>query len=394
MGHSLDRRLFVLGSLAGLGAFAPQLRAGAATGNGRTLVLIQLSGGNDGFSTLVPYSHDAYARARRTTRFGASEVLRIDARVGLHPRLRGLREAFERGHLAIVEGIGYPGPSRSHFRSLDVWHAASPRGRAAGTGWVGRAIDRLPGAARHALVHLGSRPPFALHSASRSPLCIDAGLLRLTDPATSRARTAARELGGTELSANPRLALLQAVLREAQSSFDELRGTLVEAPTRVTYPAHSFAQELRQAAALIHAELGVRVCSIELGSFDTHHNQRERHDRLLAELDGGLAAFLADLEQSEAGRNAVVVLFSEFGRRVAENASGGTDHGAAGLALVLGASVRGGFHGRPPELESLENGDLAFTTDFRSLYAHCIRHVFELDPASVVGGTFPALDLA
>jgi len=389
--QAFDRRAFVLGSLWGLGGLStPSLGARPGPGPGRTLVLIQLTGGNDGLSTLVPHGDDAYGRARRATRFGTSEVLRLDERVGLHPKLVRLRELFERGRLALVEGVGYPEPNRSHFRSLDIWHAADARGRAAGTGWIGRCIAQLEDPAPHAVVHFGAEPPFALHSA-RAPLCLTSAVLDATDPARPRAFQVP---GAPELSMEPTsetLASLRLRISETNASLATLRAALARPTPKIAYPGSDFAQDLRRAAALIHAELGVRVCSLELDGFDTHGNQRGRHDRLMGDLDRALDPFCKDLQKSEAGREALVLLFSEFGRRVEENASGGTDHGAAGLAMALGARVRGGLHGHAPSLDALANGDLAFTTDFRSLYAGCIEHVFGLDPARVLGASFPRI---
>jgi uncharacterized protein (DUF1501 family) len=389
----IDRRAFVLGGLWGLGGLAAR-PLGALPGRdpARTLVLIQLTGGNDGLSTLVPYSDDGYARSRRATRLGASDVLRLDERVGLHPKLTRLGEMLERGRLALIEGIGYPSPNRSHFRSLDIWHAADARGRAAGTGWIGRCVAALEDPAPHAVVHFGSRPPFAL-SAAHAPLCLTQSVLDATGPARARAREAP---GAPELGAGPAsgtLASLRRLLTETHSSLATLRAALDRPAPGISYPSIPLGRDLRRAAALIHAELGVRVCSLELDGFDTHRDQRGKHERLMADLDRALDAFAKDLQRSAAGRETLVVLFSEFGRRVEENASGGTDHGAAGLALALGARVRGGLIGSPPRLDELVDGDLVFTTDFRSLYATCIEHVFGLDPVAILGPGFPALEL-
>jgi uncharacterized protein (DUF1501 family) len=388
MRSALDRRMFVLGGLGGLGALARPLRARLpARGEvGRTLVLLQLTGGNDGLSMLVPYADDAYRRARRETR--VEDVLRIDGRVGLHPHLRGLRELLERGRLALIEGVGAPEPSRSHFRSLDLWHAADPRGRAAGAGWIGRALARLEGEALQAVVHFGATPPFALHSSGRAPVCLTPALLLAADPARSLALRASEGLASPDSPADEALALVRSRWREARQATAMLQAALDASGGRADYPASRLGRDLRGAAALIHAQLGVRVCSLELDGFDTHRDQRVRYSRLMEELDGALGAFLADLERSPAGRETIVLLFSEFGRRLAENASGGTDHGAAGLALALGVGVRGGLLGRPPSLEALDDGDPVHTTDFRGLYARCLEHVFGLAPETVLGGAF------
>jgi uncharacterized protein (DUF1501 family) len=188
--RGLDRRMFVLGGLAGVGALQPL--AGALgrrrPGPERTLVLVQLTGGQDGLSMLVPAVDDAYARARKSTRIAAADVLALDERVGLHPELRRLRRLYGEGKLALIEGVGYPEPNRSHFRSLDIWHAADPRGRGVEAGWIGRCVQRLPEPGPLAVVHLGARPPFALHAPRHAPLALTAGLLRATDPARARAR--------------------------------------------------------------------------------------------------------------------------------------------------------------------------------------------------------------
>ncbi len=390
-----DRRMFVLAGLGGLAARARPLGARTRATPGRTLVLLQLTGGHDGLSMLVPYSDDGYARARSNTRLAAGEVLALDARVGLHPELSRLRALFGEGGLALFEGVGYPAPNRSHFRSLDVWHAADARGRGLAAGWIGRALERFPDLPPHAVVHFGPRPPFALHSPVRAPLCLTPRLLRATDPGRSPALDAARALDEPEPGGNDALALVRDRWHAAQASTQRLRTALEAAPARgatpVPYPDTGLARDLESCAALIHAELGLRVCSLELDGFDTHRDQRGRHARLMAQLDGALAAFAADLARSDAGRETLVLCFSEFGRRVAENASGGTDHGAAGLALALGPRVAGGLHGTPPSLRDLDDGDLAFTTDFRRLYATCLEHVFGLAPADVLGAPFAPL---
>lgn len=393
MHPSLDRRSFLLGSAGALSVLAAPAGARALVrrrpATERTLVLIQLSGGNDGLSMLVPYADDAYGRARKSTRLDPDRVLRLDARVGLHPRLTGLRELFEQGRLALVEGIGYPQPNRSHFRSLDIWHAADARGRGMSAGWIGRCAERLETPVPHSVVHLGPRPPFSVHSSRRAPLCLTPTLLRARAPAPEEAEFAAAGDPGE----GETLELVRGLLRDVESSTALLHQALERRPSRVKYPVSGFARDLRTAAALVHADAGVRVCALELDGFDTHRDQRNRYERLMGDFDGGLTAFLQDLQASEAGREALVVLYSEFGRRVEENASGGTDHGAGGLALALGTRVRGGLLGRPPALDALDDGDLAFTTDFRRLYASCIEHVFGLDPAAVLGEEHAPLGL-
>jgi len=387
MGARLDRRLFLLGGLGGLAALQRPLCARPSPGPERTLVLIQLTGGHDGLSMLVPYSDDAYGRARRTTRIQPEEVLRLDERVGLHPGLKELRELFDHGRVAWIEGIGYPEPVRSHFRSMDVWHAADARGRGTGTGWIGRCVEALPEIRPHTVVHLGTKPPFSLYSTRQSPLCLTPALMRITEPGRAGVReaSAALEPAPDRDEAGGLLELVRGRMRDAEASAARLHAVLDARREHAPYPGSGLAQDLRSAAALIHAEVGMRVCSIEVGGFDTHRDQRGRHDRLMGDLDRALGAFWKDLVQSEAGRESLVVLYSEFGRRFEENDSRGTDHGSAGLALALGARVRGGLHGAPPALDALVDGDPAFTTDFRRLYADAVGHVFGFEPEVVLG---------
>ncbi|MSR61197.1 MAG: DUF1501 domain-containing protein [Planctomycetes bacterium] len=388
MSPPLDRRMFVFGSAAAL-ARPAGLRGRSAPQ--RTLVLVQLTGGNDGLSMVVPYADDVYGRARSSTRIPAGELLRLDERIALPRTLAGLHALHQDGKLALFEGVGHPYPNRSHFRSLDIWHAAGPRERGAPSGWIGRCMERLTGLSPFAVVHLGLRPPFALASPRQPPVVVTPAILLAGDPALSPALAQARELECASPGENPALAGVRARWHQAQSALLEVRAAFEQRRPNVVYPPTDFAQDMRNAAALIHSELGVRVISLELGGFDTHRDQRIRHQRLMAELDGGLTALRADLERSEGGREALVLVFSEFGRRVVENASDGCDHGKAGPALALGSRVRGGLHGRGPSLTELDDGDLAYTTDFRSLYAGCIEHVFALAPEDVLGARFPAL---
>jgi uncharacterized protein (DUF1501 family) len=225
------RRAFLLSSLGGLAAFARPLGARRAPAPAPALVLVQLSGGCDGLSVLVPHANDVYARERRATRIQSRDVLPLDERVGLHPELGRLRELFEHGRLALVEGVGYPQPNRSHFRSLDIWHAADERGRAVGTGWLGRVLARLPDAEAHAVVHLGLEPPFSLQSVERAPLCVTRGLLRATDTERSGPLDAAEESGShadAAGQASPALALVRERWRVARSSMARLRPLLAE----------------------------------------------------------------------------------------------------------------------------------------------------------------------
>ncbi|MDP6407927.1 MAG: DUF1501 domain-containing protein [Planctomycetota bacterium] len=391
---NLDRRGFVAGGLSLLGgAGLLSSRAFAALGAqeeqaDRTLVLIQLSGGNDGLSTVVPFGDDAYQSKRSRTLAPSEGLHKLDGYRALHPNLGKLARHFEEGGLAIVEGVGYPGPVRSHFKSLDVWHSASLSGRAAREGWVGKVCNTawkespLP----ELVVHLGGKVPYSLHSLEHSAVAFEIPESYRWLGDGHEAETLRKGSEGGER--NSVLDRLRGVLRDAQESSTRIRAAARAYRTDVEYPDTPFGRGLRVIAGLIEARGGTRVFSIELGGFDTHNNQKAAHDTLMSTVDDALNAFLRDLRGREAGDRTMVMMFSEFGRRVAENGSGGTDHGKAGPMFLAGTPVEGGIFGEHPSMTELDGGDLAFTTDFRSVYATAIEDWFGVPHAEVLGETF------
>ncbi|MEM7306812.1 MAG: DUF1501 domain-containing protein [Planctomycetota bacterium] len=363
-------------------------------GDGAVLVLVQLSGGNDGLSTVVPYADDAYHAARSTTRIDQDEVLPLDDYVGLHPALGGLRGLYDEGRIAIVQGCGYPRPNRSHFKSMEIWHSADLRGRAAGQGWVGRLCTAAFGDRTEAsrLVHIGGTVPFSLYSPVH-------GASSFVVPEGYRWIGKEDEVAGYDAderrkpSGKSRLDFLRGVLSDARESSKAIRTAAASYRPKVDYPDDSFGLDLRAAAALVRGDVGARVLSVELRGFDTHSSQRSPHNTLMRRLDHGLSAFLRDLGSGEETRDVVVLAFSEFGRRVQENGSRGTDHGAAGPMFVAGTRVRGGLHGAHPSLVELEGGDLVHTTDFRAVYGAAIEACFGVRTADVLGAGTKPLDL-
>ena len=370
MNPMLDRRTLLQ---AGIAASGLALKRPSRSRSLQQLVVIQLTGGNDSLSTVVPYADDAYRAARKTTLI--DQPLVLDDRRGLHPALTRLRDRWDAGQLAIIEGVGYPEASRSHFKSLEIWHTGSTRGRAAGPGWIGglaQTAEAGPWAGSRCgtVVHVGRKAPYSLKRERGAALVLES-------PSAYRwlggARTSeTAEVCAEMATASPRdhlLAAMRDVVDEAEESSKVLRHTIEAHEPAVAYPEEPFAASLRDLAGLVHAELGLRALSTTLTGFDTHSNQRQRHDGLMATFDAGLGAFLEDLALSEAGRSTAVLVYSEFGRRLAENGSNGTDHGLAGTAFLCGAPVRGGFHGETPSLTELQGGNPIHTTDFRSIFA-------------------------
>jgi uncharacterized protein (DUF1501 family) len=407
----IDRRRFLELSAAALGglaftaphASARVLRRGPRARRGApVLVLVQLGGGNDGLNTVVPFADPAYHAARKNLAIGERDVLPLSAGkrgrgaqpLGFPKELARLHRFFEEERLGVVLGAGYPDPNRSHFKSMDIWHTGDAAGRLSGPGWIGKLT-----AARHGestdpnrLVHVGDELPYALNSSLHPAVAFRA---------PRRYRWAGDESELVDAGPRPmdsdgegdNLDFLRGVQRDARASSAEVRGAMARYRPSVEYPDEPFAQSLAVAAALIASELHSEVISVQLTGFDTHNDQPNRHGRLMAELDAGLGLFLEDLRSQGLDEDVLVLGFSEFGRRVQENASRGTDHGTAGPMFLAGPLAKPGFHGEQPSLTDLdERGDLRHSVDFRTVYAAVLAGVFEVDPEAVLGRHWEPLD--
>ncbi len=384
-----DRRTFLQLGVAGAGLWAlrdlealSKLPADAR----RVLVVLQLSGGNDGLNTLVPIDDPAYGKARRALGLDRNSVHRIGDGRALHPALKAAAELTARGRIAWIQGIGYPNPNRSHFKSMDIWHAADPSGRDLRFGWLGRALDELAGRRPRAdlAVNLAQKPPLALNGRRVKPISFtNPALYRFTGP-DDEGRLFA-DVVKAESSGGGILSELRRTAREAVETSAEIRRAALGYRTPVSYPRGPLGNALKTIAALLAAGLPTRVYYAYHNGFDTHVNQMGRHSQLLARLDEALAAFQKDLERLGVADRVALFGFSEFGRRVRENRSNGTDHGCASVAFLMGTRVRGGLHGRYPSLEDLDHGDLRFTTDFRDVYAALLGGWLGVDPARVLG---------
>lgn len=355
-----------------LGALPPALARAAAPG--RVLVLLELNGGNDGLNTVVPFADPAYARARPTLAIPRDRLLPLDERLGLHPALAPLMPLWHTREFAIALGLGYTRPNRSHFRSIEIWNSGFGAEEALREGWLHRVIAEAgapPDFPAQGIVLGGGEGPLA--GSALSPLV-------LGDP--RQLREAASLPAGAADAANPALAHILAVRAHLQGAALEIERRLAAAPALQTaFPKTALGSQLQRAAALIAAGVPAAVLKLQHGGYDSHAQQAVRHAVLLAELAEGLAAFRAALIEAGAWRRTLVATYSEFGRRVAENASGGTDHGAAAPHFLLGGALRGGFLGTQPPLDDLENGDLKPNLDFRRLYATLAQDWLGLPPA-------------
>ncbi len=370
---------------------------GNAPGATRTLVVVQLTGGNDGLNTVIPYSNDAYRKNRPTLAQPDNQILRLTDDIALHPSMTGMKALFDKKQLAIVQGVGYPNPNRSHFRSMEIWQTAAPD-RMGTEGWVGRYLDAIRSGRTSPLtgINIGNEANEALQSAHAAVPTIQ-GLANFgvvfPHNGDGDVRTAALksvQMGDTN---TPYGALFQQTAADTYESADKIQAGIKKYHSSVQYPTGGFGTGLQEVASLIAADLGTRVFYVSFGggSFDTHTNQARRHVQLLTQLSDGLAAFQSDLDQMGKADQVVTVCFSEFGRRVHENAGGGTDHGTASEMFIVGQPVKGGLYGQYPSLTDLDQGDLKFTTDFRSVYATLIDRWLGSHSEAVLGSRYEDL---
>lgn len=368
---------------SGMPAFLARAAAQAQVGGGgKTLVVIQLTGGNDGLNTLVPYSNGAYYAARPNIAIPKKDVLTLTPDLGMHPALKPLLPLWDAGQLAWIENVGYPNPNRSHFASMAIWHTADPT-QAESDGWIGRMAEKIgdPFCASN----IGGTTPQALRAADFSLPSIetvDGFQVKLPQGLEGAFNT---------MLATPRQGEADYLIRATRQMLKNtarVQANVQKYKGGATYPEGKFALQLRDTARLIAAGVGQRVLYVSLGGFDTHAGQRAEQDDLLGQLSSGLSAFYADLEGQGLAKDVIVMGFSEFGRRVAENDSAGTDHGKGSVMFALGRGVRGGIHGSSPDLEKLSEGDIIYKQDFRGVYAEALSRWLALDSRGILGGDF------
>jgi len=366
--------------------------AAAEAGNDRVLVVVQLSGGNDGLNTIIPYKHSAYRKNRPAIGIPANQVLRINDELGFHPSMQGCADLLEDGKLAVVQGVGYPNPNRSHFESMDIWHTCQRKGSPRQEGWLGRYLNvASPQSVDAPALHLGAeKQPLALTSQKiRVPSIASLDRFRLDDENNQKLRSAIGDVTAAKRPASsPLLGFIQTSTTSALAASERIKQARAKYTTPVAYPDSKLAEKLRTTAQLIDAGLQTRVYYMTLESFDTHSQQPAAHAALLNQLSSAVAAFIRDLNHHGHGDRVLLMSFSEFGRRVAENASEGTDHGAAGPMLVAGNKVQAGPLGEHPSFDDLLNGDLKFHTDFRQVYAAILEQWLGCDSQPVLGGKF------
>ena len=429
---------FLADTFSALQAQAADSATQIATGKDATiLVVLQMAGGNDGINTVVPYANDFYHRARPRIGLKAADVLPLNDAVGLHGALKGFKELYDGGELSVIQGVGYPNPNRSHFRSTEIWQTASDSDRVEKHGWIGRYFDAACAGADPAVgVTIGSQLPEAFFAAQPKGICFNnpqnyrfmangdateesykkLNELELSGPLPNGGMSAAESSSSNSASlmledtanSGGSIGMLPAVMPmtggraidfisrtalDAQHSSDEIRGIAARVQNQAVYPGSPLGGSLKMVAKLIGGGLPTRVYYVSQGGYDTHTNQIPTQQRLLQDLGDSMKAFVDDLKaQGNLGR-VLVMTFSEFGRRVSENANGGTDHGAAAPMFVVGSKVKAGLLGHYPSLapQDLFQGDVKYNVDFRSVYAGVLENWLKTRSAPILGRQFPVL---
>ena len=361
------------------------------------LVVLQLSGGNDGLNTVIPYADDVYYSARPQLGIAAENVLKIDDSAGFHPAMKGFADLLEADTLSIIQGVGYPNPNRSHFESMDIWHSCRRKTVQRPDGWLGRYLDSTAtnDGSDVPAIHLGGeKQPFALAARNvRTPSIRSLERFQLKSGDDKKLRSAINAITTAERSGkNDLLSFVQSSTTSALSASRRIEKVAANYKTNVKYPQTGLAQKLRTVAQLIDANLSTRIYYLTLGGFDTHSQQAAAHSALLEEFSVAVSSFIEDIAAHDHGDRVLLMAFSEFGRRVKENASEGTDHGAAAPMFFAGKNVKSGLIGKQPSLTDLADGDLKFHTDFRQVYATVLEKWLDWNSEPVLGKKYQTLE--
>ena len=408
--------LFLERTFGEMDVAARDLAVQAASGkDDEILVVLQMAGGNDGLNTVVPYVDDAYQKARPTLAKKERELIKLKDGLGLNDQLRTLGGLYEEGELAVVQGVGYPNPNRSHFVSTSIWETADPNNRS-NTGWLGRYFDnQCEGCDPMVGVSLRKTQPESFGAERNSGISLSApelyrwihggGQLDTAEEVFAGLNSPIGEVAVAEAAGDSikevgqmggvvgedNASYLERVALSAQVSSDEVVKLARKHRAKTNYPGTKLGQSLSLVGRMIAGGMPTRVYYVNHGGFDTHRQQEGRHDQLLSQMDDALKSFFADLKMQGNYKRVTVMTFSEFGRRVGQNASDGTDHGQGSCLFVAGGGVKGGLYGEYPSLTDLSRGDLKFTTDFRKVYATLLDGWLKTDSQKILGKEFGSL---
>ncbi len=393
----MDRRNFLKNSgLASTALFVPQFLSrfnnSGFNQNGKNLVIIQWSGGNDGLNTLVPFHNDLYYKNRPSLAIPKNKVLKLTDELGFNPMLAGMKDLYEEGLLTIINNVGYPNPIRSHFRSMDIWHTASDSNQYWQTGWLGRYLDQTKADySPHKALEIDDALVLALKGKHKSGFAAS-NPAKLKKAANNNFLQKVAHHHNHDHEEN--VAYLYKTLIETQSSADYLFNQAKNSTRKGSYPSTSIGKDLATIANLIVKDTNTKIYYINMGGFDTHASQKNRQERLLKQYNDAIKIFVKDLQKNQKLDDTLIMTFSEFGRRVKQNASQGTDHGTANNVYFMGGKLKNpGIFNEAPNLSNLDEGDLIYSVDFRRIYASVLKNWLGVDPENVLLSTFEPLGI-
>ncbi|TXD51354.1 MULTISPECIES: DUF1501 domain-containing protein [unclassified Polaribacter] len=362
------------------------------TSQHKKLVIIQLSGGNDGLNTIIPYTNDIYYRNRPKLSISKNDVIKATDMLGFHQNLAPLKNLYDQGYLSIINNVGYPNPNRSHFRSTDIWQTAGNSDEYINSGWVGRFIEKY-GKNPYAGIELDDSLSLLMKGENMNGIATKNPKILFGNTNTPFFKKVLKQQTAEHLSEH-NLGYLYKTMIEAKSSAKYIYETSKTYKSNFEYPNNPFGKQLKTAAEFINSGLNTKVYYASMGGFDTHANQVNRHSKLLTTYSESIEIFINDLKKSDTFKDTLILTFSEFGRRVQQNAAGGTDHGAANNVFIMGVNLKKkGFYNEAANLLSLDaNGDVKYTVDFRSIYSTILDKWLQADDASILNKSFKKLD--
>ncbi|MDC1238026.1 DUF1501 domain-containing protein [Polaribacter sp.] len=357
----------------------------------KKLVIVQLSGGNDGLNTIIPYTNDIYYKSRPNIAIAKNDCIKITDEFGINKNLAPLKNLYDKGYLSVINNVGYPNPIRSHFRSTDIWHTASDSNQYLNTGWLGRYID-IYGKKPYSGIELDDSLSLIMKGdvlkgiATKNPTSL---YNNTKTPYFKKVLDSQRDVHLSEHN----LGYLYKTMIEAKSSAKYIFETSKTYSSTLTYPNNPFGKQLKTTAQLINSSVESKVFYVSMGGFDTHVRQEKKQNKLLQTYSEAMDVFVKDLEQKDTFKDTLILTFSEFGRRVQQNAANGTDHGAANNVFIIGKNLKKqGFYNEAPNLIDLDkNGDIKYTVDFRSIYATILDKWLEVDDATILNKSYSKL---
>lgn len=380
-------------------AFLKPFEAFAADGSAmsgfKNLVVIQLSGGNDGLNTVIPYGNDIYYQKRKTIAIQQPNVVQLNDMLGLNPNLSALKEIYDQGWMGIINSVGYPNPDRSHFRSMDIWQTGSDANQFLTTGWIGRYLDSNNQAAQtpYTAIEVDDTLSLAMKGSRLKGIAVQDPNRLFQTTREPFFKDLVQQQHAAEHLSEDNLGYLYKTMIETYSSADYIQKTSKTYNVTGTYPATGLGNQLKNVSKFINSGLQTRIYYVSLGGFDTHVGQQDQQGRQLKVYGDAVAAFVKDLQSTGKLDDTLIMTFSEFGRRVEQNASNGTDHGTANNVFIFGGKLaKAGIYNDAPNLTDLDNGDLKYQVDFRDVYATLLNKWLEVDNSQILTRNFTGLD--